>query len=1186
MTASKKVRKPFCRKINTPCFEVQQLETRVFLSSSVLLHPTADAYVYGSTTSTNYGTSSSMVVKNSAVDGGKRLSYVKFDLTDLGEGTSNQATLRLYGNLAGTGTNNVTVRAYAAEYEAWTEGGITWNARPDPTGTYVGTATVDSVTPAWYEFDVTKIVNDAKANGQTEATIILQGQNYTDRYASFTTRDQSGNGTDPQLVMSVGTLAYADVGSVGAAGSLTGPSTSGAYTISASGTDINNAADSFGFAYQTLIGDGSFVARLTGHTATEMWSRSGLMVRESLAPDSAFSMLEYTTQGIRVLARTTSVVYSTSATADSLNVWMKVERTGNTVQHYVSDDGINWGSSIAGRTVTGERVYVGLARNSHLNTVASSAVFDNVSLGGAWAEPDKTYYVDDESTSSDTNHGLTTGGAFATIQKAMTMVQPGDTVIVKGGTYRLDDNDSTVSLTTSGTRYAPIRIQGADNEVVNILGSYTPQWTSVSSNQWKTVVGRGVFGPTGGQNDARSENREGVWFDGYLLTEVDTVSELNGSLQTTAVPAEYKDIEYGKFWFNDKGTSTTADDEIQIRLKDGSTPNNLSGQTPPAIPNIEVANRDDALFKATGVEFIELHDLNFKYLANIPQAVGAAVQFVNSSNVVIDDITVSNTAATGLSIYRPLATNEDQEDVDKTTYPTNFVVRNSAFDWNGQQGINVNRLQNSTFLNNDTSYNNRRLGKKFSLGFEGGGNKFVRTIDVTIDGHEAFENWGPGIWIDVANERAVVRNSETSGNLIGIDSEISYGTVIYNNLVHHNRAIPSSPSDAYGMGILNYASPGSAIYHNTVYDNDKEGIWVRAAPAEYLEATSSRPAGYYPRGDGMDGPSGGYNVDSYDVKVINNIVSGNARNSAANAIQFRIDRLGASPPNLVPDKHNPDYPIADNTVSNNLFYDTTDNGKFFVSRVIAWNGSSSSQPTYFGDEKMTDSLSTWQSATIFDDNSVMTSTNPIPTPPDPLPNGEDGLPRPTSTFSVTPSTAPSAIVKTDFDGSDRTDSPNKGVLTVGAFDYQPVAKPLTRQTSLFSDRQTIGLTSQESADIIARGGNVTRFDTKAAGEFVTFSVSGLTSSTNYKITVFYMKGKDLGIFKLGVSGSLTGTYDDKIVGIDGYSSATQTDYSKASSSTFVVSTSGTKFFRFAVTGKQEASAGYGMEIDSILIERI
>ena len=75
-----------------------------------------------------------------------------------------------------------------------------------------------------------------------------------------------------------------DIGAVAAAGSFT--DNGSAMTITGSGADIWGTADEFHFAYRPLTGDGTLTARVTSITNGNMWSKVGLMIRESAAANS------------------------------------------------------------------------------------------------------------------------------------------------------------------------------------------------------------------------------------------------------------------------------------------------------------------------------------------------------------------------------------------------------------------------------------------------------------------------------------------------------------------------------------------------------------------------------------------------------------------------------------------------------------------------------------------------------------------------------------------------------------------------------------------------------------------------------------------------------------------------------------------------------------------------------------
>lgn len=95
--------------------------------SSVQLFPIADALVRGgNNASSNFGTTGTIAVNDTAADNDKRESYLKFDLSGV-SGTVTNATLALYPYEL---TPGGTVRAFAVTSDSWTETGITYNNRP------------------------------------------------------------------------------------------------------------------------------------------------------------------------------------------------------------------------------------------------------------------------------------------------------------------------------------------------------------------------------------------------------------------------------------------------------------------------------------------------------------------------------------------------------------------------------------------------------------------------------------------------------------------------------------------------------------------------------------------------------------------------------------------------------------------------------------------------------------------------------------------------------------------------------------------------------------------------------------------------------------------------------------------------------------------------------------------------
>jgi hypothetical protein len=178
----------------------------------------------------------------------------------------------------------------------------------------------------------------------------------------------------------------------------------GTYTMTATGEDIWNAADEFHFAFKMLSGAGSIVTKVLSVDNTDPWAKAGVMIRETLDPDSKFAAVYITPgNGCRFQARINTAVDATSDTsvasteqmAITAPYWIKLERDiGGNYRGFYSADGLSWTPMTWNpQYITmGANVYVGLALTSHDNAQKGQAVFSNVttsgSVTGQWTNQD------------------------------------------------------------------------------------------------------------------------------------------------------------------------------------------------------------------------------------------------------------------------------------------------------------------------------------------------------------------------------------------------------------------------------------------------------------------------------------------------------------------------------------------------------------------------------------------------------------------------------------------------------------------------------------------------------------------------------------------------------------------------------------------------------------------------------
>jgi len=175
----------------------------------------------------------------------------------------------------------------------------------------------------------------------------------------------------------------------------------GTFTMTASGADIwavdGVEADEFHYAYKMLTGAGSIIARVNSVENTDDWAKAGVMIRESLNPDSAHAFACVTpASGVAMQYRPSTG--GTSANFNQTGVaapyWVKLERSISglfTVSH--SANGTSW------QQVTGSapqnismaaNVYIGLALTAHDAASTCQAVFSNVTTTGMSPDSGRT----------------------------------------------------------------------------------------------------------------------------------------------------------------------------------------------------------------------------------------------------------------------------------------------------------------------------------------------------------------------------------------------------------------------------------------------------------------------------------------------------------------------------------------------------------------------------------------------------------------------------------------------------------------------------------------------------------------------------------------------------------------------------------------------------------------------------
>ena len=171
----------------------------------------------------------------------------------------------------------------------------------------------------------------------------------------------------------------------------------GTYTMTGSGTDIWGQSDEFHYAFKTLSGAGSIVAKVESVGDTDAWAKAGVMIRETLDADSkhAMAIVSYAS-GISFQRRPETGGDSIDDTTADITApyWVKIERglAGN-FSAYSSANGSTWQKlGISEPIQMGSNVYIGLAVTAHNAGATCEGVFTNVTttgtVGTQWSSQD------------------------------------------------------------------------------------------------------------------------------------------------------------------------------------------------------------------------------------------------------------------------------------------------------------------------------------------------------------------------------------------------------------------------------------------------------------------------------------------------------------------------------------------------------------------------------------------------------------------------------------------------------------------------------------------------------------------------------------------------------------------------------------------------------------------------------
>ncbi len=172
-----------------------------------------------------------------------------------------------------------------------------------------------------------------------------------------------------------------DIGAVGPAGSAS--ESSGSFTIRGAGADVWHTADAFHFTSQHVTGDVTIIARVASLSGVQAWTQVGVMVRETLEPNSAHAfMIVSTGKGLAFQRRPEGggITTHTTGGAGTAPRWVRLVRRGPAITASTSADGVAWTVVGTDMFAMASEIHVGLAVSSHDPTQLATATFDRVAV--------------------------------------------------------------------------------------------------------------------------------------------------------------------------------------------------------------------------------------------------------------------------------------------------------------------------------------------------------------------------------------------------------------------------------------------------------------------------------------------------------------------------------------------------------------------------------------------------------------------------------------------------------------------------------------------------------------------------------------------------------------------------------------------------------------------------------------